>query len=464
MEVFAEIDKFENSSLIVGGDFNAVIGPLDYQGTRQRHSNSKVSDMLSVIIDEYNLVDVWRNFHPTLRQYTRHQKSPRVLSRLDFILVSSNFLNNCVKSKILPGIQSDHSIVTVQFNDNQPLRGKGYWKLNCHYLHHDTDFINLIKEKIEEFKQIHNESDCNPNTLWDSLKCFIIGIIIEYTARKKKEKKKEKDQLLSEIDKIKFQLSNDASSNNSHVLKLEELEDKLNKLYDFETKGLIIRSRVRWLEEGEKNSKYFCNLENRSWQKKTISSLQDAEGNITSDPDKILKEIHSFYSKLYSNLDSVQDLANDDVNKALFDNIDIPKLNEDEQLFLENPLSKQEIFDVIKSMKINKTPGFDGLPIEFYVVLWPDICDMLMNSFNFSLQNGMMSVSQRNGVITLLPKKDKDHLLIKNYPGAIVLLDIEKAFDSVNHNFLFHTLKQFNFGTKFIDWIRTLYSARQIFN
>ena len=76
----------------------------------------------------------------------------------------------------------------------------------------------------------------------------------------------------------------------------------------------------------------------------------------------------------------------------------------------------------------------------------------------------MMSVSQRNGVITLLPKKDKDHLLIKNYPGAIVLLDIEKAFDSVNHNFLFHTLKQFNFGTKFIDWIRTLYSARQIFN
>ena len=44
----------------------------------------------------------------------------------------------------------------------------------------------------------------------------------------------------------------------------------------------------------KKNSKYFCNLENRSWQKKTISSLQDAEGNITSDPDKIIKEIQSF--------------------------------------------------------------------------------------------------------------------------------------------------------------------------
>ena len=189
LEVFAEMDKFDNSSLIIGGDFNAVIGPLDYQGTRQQHSNSKVSDMLSVIIDEYNLVDVWRHYHPTLRQYTRHQKTPRVLSRLDYILVSSNFLNNCVKSKILPGIQSDHSVVFIQFNDNQPLRGRGYWKLNCSYLHHDTDFVNLIKDRIKEFKQIHKDSECNPNTLWDSLKCTITGISIEYSTRGKKGEK-----------------------------------------------------------------------------------------------------------------------------------------------------------------------------------------------------------------------------------------------------------------------------------
>lgn len=46
-------------------------------------------------------------------------------------------------------------------------------------------------------------------------------------------------------------------------------------------------------------------------------------------------------------------------------------------------------------------------------------------------------------------------------PGTILLLDIEKAFDSVSHNFLFQTLKQFNFDTKFIDSIKTLYSSRQ---
>ena len=160
--------------------------------------------MLSVIIDEYDLVDVWRNFHPNLRQYTRHQKLPRVLSRLDFILVSGNFLKNCEKSKILTGIQSDHSIVSLHFNDNQPVRGKGYWKLNCHYLQYDADFVNLLKEKIREFKDIHKDSDCNPNTLWDSLKCVINGISIEYSTRKKKERKKEKEQLTIDIDKIKI--------------------------------------------------------------------------------------------------------------------------------------------------------------------------------------------------------------------------------------------------------------------
>ena len=75
-------------------------------------------------------------------------------------------------------------------------------------------------------------------------------------------------------------------------------------------------------------------------------------------------------------------------------------------------------------MKMNKTPGFDGIPVECYIVFWPDIGDKLMNSFNFSLQTGILSPSQRNGIITLLPKKDKDPLLIKNY-RPITLLTID---------------------------------------
>ena len=44
-------------------------------------------------------------------------------------------------------------------------------------------------------------------------------------------------------------------------------------------------------------------------------------------------------------------------------------------------------------MNHNKTPGFDGLPVEFYVVFWVDISDMSINSYNYPLDNGQMSLS-----------------------------------------------------------------------
>ena len=75
VKVFGEIDKFNGSTLIVAGDINTVNGKLDYQGNKDQHSNINSSEMLSVIIDDLGLCDIWRNFHPNLRQYTRHQKT-----------------------------------------------------------------------------------------------------------------------------------------------------------------------------------------------------------------------------------------------------------------------------------------------------------------------------------------------------------------------------------------------------
>ena len=46
-------------------------------------------------------------------------------------------------------------------------------------------------------------------------------------------------------------------------------------------------------------------------------------------------------------------------------------------------------------------------------------------------------------------------------PGAIILLDIEKAFDSVDHDYLLQVLHHFNFGDCFINWIKSFYSNRK---
>ena len=88
-------------------------------------------------------------------------------------------------------------------------------------MHHDAEFVNAIKKQIEVFKQLHQNTECNPNTLWDTLKRVLTGVCMEYTAIKKRERNKEKNNLLSEIDQIKSQISNDFS-NISPLLKLEQ--------------------------------------------------------------------------------------------------------------------------------------------------------------------------------------------------------------------------------------------------
>ena len=74
----------------------------------------------------------------------------------------------------------------------------------------------------------------------------------------------------------------------------------------------------------------------------------------------------------------------------------------------------------------NKSPGLDGLPTEFYIVFFHNIADLLVASLNFSFEQGILSPSQRNGVVTLLPKKDRHPNFVKNYRPISLLTSAYK--------------------------------------
>ena len=50
---------------------------------------------------------------------------------------------------------------------------------------------------------------------------------------------------------------------------------------------------------------------------------------------------------------------------------------------------------------------------------------------------------------------------ILNKEGFLVTMDIEKAFDSLDHTFLISVLKKFGFGNNFVNWIETLISKQE---
>ena len=184
----------------------------------------------------------------------------------------------------------------------------------------------------------------------------------------------------------------------------------------------------------------------------------------------------------------------------------------------EGQLTYSECFKVLSTFSNDKTPGNDGLTVEFYKFFWSEIGTFLVDSLNYAYFHGELSNSQKQAVITLLEKKDKDRRWIKNwrsislvnvdvkigsktiakrletvlphifhydqnafvkgrnifdatrtisyvmeftkmqnYQGIMTPIDFEKAFDSLNWNFLLRSLEFFGFGESFLGWIKAFF-------
>ena len=87
----------------------------------------------------------------------------------------------------------------------------------------------------------------------------------------------------------------------------------------------------------------------------------------------------------------------------------------------EGDLTEKECFKALKNMKIIKSPGNDGFKTEFYNFFWLDVKQILVKSFNESYSEHKFTISQRQGIITWIPKERKSIILLKklatNYPA-----------------------------------------------
>lgn len=497
---------YPHANVIVGGDYNMVYDEyLDRYPSKCQHSSQNPA--LSHFCGNHNLVDPWRFVNPNTKQYSWFKPNNTLKSRIDFWLISASMMHSVSDCCMSAAPLSDHSVIKLSFKPpGGCCRNKGYWKFNSSLLNCQA-YCDGIKSLIAEV--MADDTIISYVSKWEFLKFKFREFSIHFGKSFHKNNKLAELNLIKEINIH----CNKASPTDNDKQKLLTLQTKLDEIYLKKAEGAYIRSRAKWIEDGERSTAYFCRLEKRRQERNSIKTLL-IQNQLCTDPTLITKELTSFYSKLYSSVFSAVD------SDAFFNHIKdlIPCIEDDFAELCEADITIFELDKAVDNLSLNKSPGCDGLTSNFYRHFW----DLLKNPFILMIKEATDNLSfpptMKQGIITLIPKPGKDSKILDNLrpitllntdykivtlayanrlkskldtiisdsqsgfmkdrsihnnirlvidlldykhliddDGFILFLDFYKAFDSIEHPFIFQCLKLLGFGNKFRATIESLY-------
>ena len=216
-----------------------------------------------------------------------------------FLFVFDNFYRNFKSADKSQSIMSDHKIATFFLDMELTNRGNGYWKINNSILN-DSDNIKMIKQITNDFLITNTREYTSPHILWETLKCVIRGETIKFCALRKKNQNRKQHLLESKLNTMELLLNNCLTNEKINLMsRINNMRNELNQFIQNDAKGAAVRSRARWMEFGEKNSRYFLSLEKWHNDKKFIKSLKNKQEDLVNDQKLNLEELVNFYEKLY---------------------------------------------------------------------------------------------------------------------------------------------------------------------
>ena len=141
--------EINNNTIIIVGDFNTPLTPMD-RSTKQKIY--KETHTLNDTIDQLDLIDIYRTFHPKTMNFSFFSSTQRTFSRIDHILGHKSSLGKFKTIEIIPNIFSDHNAVRLDLNyRRKTIKNSNIWRLNIMLLNYyflSERFIRLgFKEK-----------------------------------------------------------------------------------------------------------------------------------------------------------------------------------------------------------------------------------------------------------------------------------------------------------------------------
>ena len=141
----------------------------------------KETQVLNHTLDEMDLIDIFRTFHPNAEEYTFFSSAHGTFSRIDHILGHKSNFSKFKKIEIVSSLFSDHNAMGLHINykkkKNKTLQNTSIWRLNNMFLN-NQQVTEEIKREIKKILETNDNENTTTQNLWDTAKEILSGKFI----------------------------------------------------------------------------------------------------------------------------------------------------------------------------------------------------------------------------------------------------------------------------------------------
>uniref|UniRef100_A0A670JMH3 Reverse transcriptase domain-containing protein n=1 Tax=Podarcis muralis TaxID=64176 RepID=A0A670JMH3_PODMU len=506
--------EFADQKIILMGDMNGVVSS---EMDRLRNNGSKEGKLPKTffeMVKNCNLIDIWRLRHPLERQFTFYSEPNQSFSRIDQIWISNELTPRILQVEIQPRVISDHSPIKLEIKGFEERTFR--WRLND-YLLDDQRVVQEAQKKLKEYF----EDNCNKGTkictVWDANKAVMRGFFIQQNSIKKKNREKEKKEILKQIMENEQKLIK--KPNNERIKQsIKALQTQFAMMINKEVEWNIKKLKQRNFEFANKSGKWLAWQTKKRKEQNTINKIVVGGDEITN-PKDIRKGFLDFYRQLYKR----KEKNNRRKIERYLKEKEVQKIPTEAQERLNTPIDTVELTAAIKKLKNGKAPGPDGYTARYYKELGTTLSQPLREVMNTILKEREIPETWKEAFIILIPKDEADSTQVKNYrpisllntdykvfagimaerikkvlqeiihedqagflPGRqmrdnarnviniieylaarnekqamLMFVDAEKAFDNVSWDFMLKNIEQREMGNDFLNGIKAIYTEQK---
>ena len=285
-----------DSNKIIVGDFNTPLTPMDRSS---KMKINKETEALNDTIEQIDLIDIYRTFHPKTTDYTFFSSAHGPFSRIDHILGHKSSLSKFKKIEIISSIFSDHNALRLQMNYREKnVKSTNTGRLNNTLLN-NQEITEEIKEEIKKYLETNDNENTTIENLWDAGKAVVRGKFIAIQPILKKQEKSQINNLtlhLKELDKeeqTKLKVNR-----KKEIIKMRE---EINEMETEKTIAKINKTKNWFFEKVNKIDKPLTRLIKKTRERTQINKIRNDNEEVTMDTAEIQNIIRDQYKQLYAN-------------------------------------------------------------------------------------------------------------------------------------------------------------------